>query len=59
MVMNGAAGGLMLDGEVAYSYLVIARHTGRFILVNDSLRAALTANCNTLTDCSCGWTSSS
>jgi len=36
MVMNGAAGGLMLDGEVAYSYLVIARHTGRFIVVIDS-----------------------
>ena len=33
--MNGAAGGLMLGGEVAQSYLVISRQTGRFIVVID------------------------
>ena len=27
--------------------------------IRAGLRAALTANCNSLTDCSCGWTSSS
>jgi len=43
MVMNGAAGGLMLDGEVAYSYLVIDRQTGRFILVNDTYGPSLTS----------------
>jgi hypothetical protein len=36
MVMNGAAGGLMLGGEVAYTYLVIRRQTGRFIVMIDS-----------------------